>query len=315
MHRRDELVGTRPGCFHGGNALVLGDLRRRRHLVERLVAERAPHPLERAGVRVEDDDAPIAVAVGYEQLVGRRMHERVRGLVDVLGVLVALALAFAADLHHKLAVLRELHQVMIRRAIAAQPYEALRVGVDTVFCLGPVIARAWTAPAPKEISGLVEHQHRRRSHGLLVGAHGARALQDPGVTLFVDRDAGNLTPNPLARQLRPGRLHLELRRFARLRTEGLRERKVSFDQGDGGSDYSEKDGTRGCCHMAPFSAENPKASLWHVAPAELHQLRNVVLVVGRLKPATPPSARFCVSEDRLARSRSIGSVLVANLSP
>src|SRR6202140_797109 len=40
-------------------------------VVHRLVAECAPHPLELASVRVEDNDAVIAVAVGHEQFVGR----------------------------------------------------------------------------------------------------------------------------------------------------------------------------------------------------------------------------------------------------
>src|SRR6516225_10025794 len=44
------------------------------------LAKGAPHPLERAGVRVEDDDAVIAVTVGYEQFVGRRMDPGVFGL-------------------------------------------------------------------------------------------------------------------------------------------------------------------------------------------------------------------------------------------
>ena len=46
----------------------------------------APHPLERAGIRVEHDDAVIAVAVGDEQLVGRCVHEDTGGAVDVAGV-------------------------------------------------------------------------------------------------------------------------------------------------------------------------------------------------------------------------------------
>jgi len=44
-------------------------------LVVGLFTVRAPHPLEPAGFGVEDDDAAILVAVGDEDLVGRRPHE------------------------------------------------------------------------------------------------------------------------------------------------------------------------------------------------------------------------------------------------
>ena len=74
--------------------LVVGVGRRRiGRVVGRHVSERAPHPLELAGVGIEDDDAAVAVAVGDEQLVRLRMDERVGGLIQVLRVGVALALA------------------------------------------------------------------------------------------------------------------------------------------------------------------------------------------------------------------------------
>src|SRR5215831_11369637 len=62
------------------------------------LAKGAPHPLERAGVRVEDDDAVIAVTVGYEQFVGWRMDQGVGGAVHIDRVGIALALVAFADL-------------------------------------------------------------------------------------------------------------------------------------------------------------------------------------------------------------------------
>src|SRR5262245_22260585 len=221
VDRSDELIRSRPGDFHRRDALALGDLRRIRHVIEWLVAKRAPHPLEGTGIRIEDDNPSVAVAVGDEQFVGWRMYERVGGLPHVLSVLVALALAFAANLHNEFSVLRELDEVMIGWTIATEPYEPLRISVDSVFSFGPVVARAGTAPASDEVSVLVEHQHRWRRHAFLIGAHSARALQDPRMALLVDRDAGNLTPDPLGRQLRPRRLHLKRGYLARLRSERL----------------------------------------------------------------------------------------------
>ena len=77
-------------------------------VIHRLVGEGAPHPLERAAVRVEDDDTVIAVTVGHEHFVGLRMDPYVRRTVHILRVGIALTLVAATNLQHELAVLREL---------------------------------------------------------------------------------------------------------------------------------------------------------------------------------------------------------------
>jgi len=59
-------------CGPGASKLVLRKIFAM-IVVLRLVGEGAPRSLERAGVGIEDDDAVVAVAVGYEQLVGRRI--------------------------------------------------------------------------------------------------------------------------------------------------------------------------------------------------------------------------------------------------
>src|SRR5207237_10147517 len=64
------------------------------------LAKGAPHPLERAGVRVEDDDAVIAVTVGYEQFVGWRMDPGVGGAVHIDRVGIALAVVAFTDRTH-----------------------------------------------------------------------------------------------------------------------------------------------------------------------------------------------------------------------
>ena len=123
------------------------------------LAEGAPHPLERAGVGIEHDDAVIAVAVGHEQLVGARMHPHIGGAMQVRGVGVALALVALADLHDELAVLRELQELIVgdrleagqavgRAVVAADPDEALVVDVDAVLALGPLVAAARRRPRP-----------------------------------------------------------------------------------------------------------------------------------------------------------------------
>src|SRR5262245_30176051 len=143
------------------------------------------------------------------------MDERVRRLIDVLGVLVALALALAADLHHELPIPAELDQVMVGLAVAAEPNKPFGIGVDAVLDLRPVVALPRPAPGLDKVSGLIELQHRRRRLAFLVCSYRARPLQDPRVAALIDRHARYLAPHPLARQLGPGRIDLELRDFPR----------------------------------------------------------------------------------------------------
>ena len=77
-------------------------------VIHRFVGKRAPHPFECAGIRIEDDDPVIAVAIRHERFVGLWMDPYVRRAVHVLCVGVALALVAATDLQHELAVLGKL---------------------------------------------------------------------------------------------------------------------------------------------------------------------------------------------------------------
>ena len=127
-------------------------------IVHRLVAERAPHPLERAAIGVENRDAMIAVAVGHEQFVGLRMDPHIRRPVQIPRVGIALALIAAADLHDELAVLREFQELVIRNrlearqavggtVVSAEPHEAFVVDMDAVLAFGPFIAIAGASQA------------------------------------------------------------------------------------------------------------------------------------------------------------------------
>ncbi len=179
-------------------------------IVRRHVAKGAPHALERSRVGVEHDDAPVAVAVGDEELVGRRMHEDVGRLPQVARVGVGLLLSPAADLHHELAGLRELEDLVVV-AVPADPHEALVVDEDAVFGAGPLVAVARAAPALDVVAGGVELHHRRS--GLLAGAHYAGAMEHPDMIVRVGGGARYLTQGPAVRNFRPRRVDLEQRTF------------------------------------------------------------------------------------------------------
>src|SRR5688572_12308766 len=167
MHRLHELrCALRVGV--GG--------RRVRRIVRRFVAECAPHPLEPAGVRIEDDDPAIAVAVGDEELVRRRVYEGICRLIEVLRIGVAAASSGTADLHDERAVLGELQDLMVVGAVATDPHEASWIDVDAVFRRGPVEPRTRTAPGASDSSFGSELDDRRRGLVLLISAKRAWTL-------------------------------------------------------------------------------------------------------------------------------------------
>ncbi len=103
----------------GGNA---GQARRRTLvLVDRRVAERAPHPLERAGVGVEHDRRGDCRSrrrrtARWSAGAPRRPPAGAGCVVSALPLLGELL----ADLQHELAVLRELHQLVVADRLRAR---------------------------------------------------------------------------------------------------------------------------------------------------------------------------------------------------
>ena len=182
----------------------IGKARRVDHLaivvVRRLVAECAPHALERAGIRIEDGDAMIAVTVGHEQFVRRRMDPDVRGPMQIRRVGIALALVAVTDLHDELAVLRELQKLVVGNGlesgqairgtrVSAEPDEALVVDMDAMLAFRPFIAVAGPTPGLDVIARGIEHDHRRRGHRGVFRLKRPRTMQHPDVVLRIDRDA------------------------------------------------------------------------------------------------------------------------------
>src|ERR1700685_3538161 len=76
-----------------------------------LVAISAPVALVRAGIGVKHNDAPVAVAIGDEDLVGFRIHTDSRGPVQIFGIVAAAGFAVMADLQQKLSGFRELEDI------------------------------------------------------------------------------------------------------------------------------------------------------------------------------------------------------------
>ena len=184
-----------------------------------------------AGVRVEDDDAAIAVAVGDVDLVGRGLVKDLRRLPEVGDVVAAVVHAVLADLQQELAGIRELQDLGVVGAVAGDPDVAVVVHRDAMVAVRPLVPRARPAPGFDEVAGLVIDEHRRcnlaaradRIRGrriplraglhlvvnglgnreirsLEVGLDGTRAMDRPDAVLGVDREADRRAGHPVIRQ-------------------------------------------------------------------------------------------------------------------
>src|SRR6185503_4925788 len=98
-----------------------------------------------ARLGIDHRDAAIAVAIGDEHFVGRSVEERLGDLEEMILREAVARDALPANLHHELAVLRELQDVAVHRAVAADPDVAAAVHVESVIAVRPLIAGAIAA--------------------------------------------------------------------------------------------------------------------------------------------------------------------------
>src|SRR5579864_2689866 len=142
--------------------------------------------------------------------------------MQILRVGIALALITAANLHDKLAVLRELQELVIGKRldswqairgaiVTAKPYETLVVDIDAVLALRPFITLAIAAPGLDVIARAIEHDHRRRSHRRLLRLERPRPVKDPDIIPCINRNARGISELPLGGHLGPCMIHLEHR--------------------------------------------------------------------------------------------------------
>ena len=176
--------------------------------VDRRLTVRAPMALVLAGVGVEDDDAAVAVPVGHEDLVRLGVDANVGRAAKPRRVVAPAERPRAADLHQECPVARELEDLAVALAVAADPDVVHVVDEDAVLFVRPVEAVGRTAPALDDVTLLVELEHRRRRRATLGGrrvelgatfalAQRPRPLQHPDVIARVDRDANDVAEQPV----------------------------------------------------------------------------------------------------------------------
>ena len=144
-----------PGCGTLGRRVCAGCSGPSR--VVGLGAVGAPVALDLAAVHVDDGDALVEVAVSHVGLVGlgsmkiwrRGRSCSCRGCCvegGLLGRRRRIPRALLAELRHELAVARELQDVRVGAAVAANPDEAFVVDDDAVVGIRPIVAAGRSVP-------------------------------------------------------------------------------------------------------------------------------------------------------------------------
>jgi len=137
-----------------------------------------------------------------------------------------------ADLEEKFPRLRELQDVGIHRAVAADPDVVLVIDEHAVLVVGPFVARRRPSPPLNKVACHVEFEDWRRrntairlrrveSGVLIVVVESSGAAVHPNVIVRIDKDTANLAEHPIVGQrLRPEWIRLELRDALRDCREG-----------------------------------------------------------------------------------------------
>ena len=159
------------------------------------------------------------------------------------------------ELLHELSLARELQNVPVIGAVAADPDDPLGVDDDAVVGLRPLEARPRAAPGVHHVALLVELDDRRRRQTAIgrrrvgrrvdfLSVERARAaVNDPDVILRIDADADDVPKQPVVGQrFGPHRIDFESRRLhaffggGRPVEHGLGEAENHEDNKHGGAD-------------------------------------------------------------------------------
>src|SRR5262245_63572561 len=128
MERSAELFGRRRVRIVATEVGVVG-----------FVAIRAPVALELAGIGIDNCHTFVEVAVCYVGFVSLRVNEDFGHSPEIIGVVAAGGLALVAELREELAVLSELQDMGVVRAVVADPDIAFVIYGDSVVRLCPLV--------------------------------------------------------------------------------------------------------------------------------------------------------------------------------
>src|SRR5689334_7298599 len=150
MNRSPKLLCRRRVRIVAAQVLVIG-----------FVAVCAPVSFELSGIRIDDDNALIQIAVGDVSFVGFGIDEYLRNSAEVFLIVAAAVFSRMTVLRKKLTILGELENLSVVCAVAANPDIAFVIDGDSVIRLGPLITLTGSSPMSDQISRLIELEDRR----------------------------------------------------------------------------------------------------------------------------------------------------------
>src|SRR5215813_11903122 len=105
-----------------------------------------PMTLVGSRLHVEYDDSMVQVSVRHVELVFFLINDETRRTADILEIIASAVFSAAADLHEEFSNACEFQNLVILRPGTGEPDVVLRININTVLQLRPLISLSRTAP-------------------------------------------------------------------------------------------------------------------------------------------------------------------------
>src|SRR5215831_10066561 len=178
-----------------------------------------PMTLVGSRLHVEYDDSMVQVSIRHVELVFFLINDETRRTADILEIIASAVFSAVADLHEEFSTACEFQNLVILRPRTGEPDVVLRISIDTVLQLRPLISLSRAAPGGDKISFGVEFKDRWRSAvrgAYFIRLKRRRTMNNPYVILRIESHTCNCTNEPVIRQwLWPERINFERRNLLR----------------------------------------------------------------------------------------------------
>src|ERR1041385_2006998 len=164
---------------------------------------------------VEYDDSVVQVSIRHVELVFFLINGETRRTANILRIVASSVFSAGADLHEEFSIACEFQNLVILRPRTGEPNVVLRININTVLQLRPLISLSRTAPCRDKISFGIEFKHGWRSavrRAYFIRLKGRGTVDNPHVILGIEGHTCNCANQPVIRQrLRPEGINFEMR--------------------------------------------------------------------------------------------------------
>ena len=116
-----------------------------------------------ARLRVKDDDSMIQISIRDVEIVFLLIDDEPCRTADIFRIIASSVFSTVADLHQEFPIVSEFQDLVIPRSRSCKPHVVLRINIDSVLKVRPLIAISRTSPGRDKVSLGIEFKDRRRS--------------------------------------------------------------------------------------------------------------------------------------------------------